>query len=235
MKILENNKTVLVKGNVIGFEESTLEPLKYLVQFPDLTTASLSVNMIEDEPQVGHAEEAPRYVRNVIARLRELPLHDRGVWLKAIMAEFEKDFSHAKWREGYEQGKFEGALEADKKRVVVPKCVSEWIKYCKCRKFSLAHALYCSNKAKDKRVYHWVVDSLDNQELFARAWLDGYEVEREKRYTVKIKATKQYLCNDEIGPHFSPSLRSYFPKSKLEELGFGWVFDCEGVEVEVEE
>ena len=49
MEILENNKTVLVKGNVIGFERSTLEPSKYLVQFPDLTTASLSVDMIEDE------------------------------------------------------------------------------------------------------------------------------------------------------------------------------------------
>lgn len=51
MEILENNKTVLVKGNVIGFEKSTLEPSKYLVQFPDLTTASLSVDMIEDELQ----------------------------------------------------------------------------------------------------------------------------------------------------------------------------------------
>lgn len=51
MEILENNKTVLVKGNVIGFEKSTLEPPKYLVQFPDLTTASLSVDMIEDELQ----------------------------------------------------------------------------------------------------------------------------------------------------------------------------------------
>ena len=78
MEVLENNKTVLVKGNVIGFEESTLEPLKYLVQFPDLTTASLSVDMIEDEPQAGHADEAPRYVKNILARLRELPLHDKG-------------------------------------------------------------------------------------------------------------------------------------------------------------
>lgn len=62
-----------------------------------------------DEPETGHADEAPRYVKNILARLRELPLHDREVWLKAIMGEFEQDFSHAKWREGYEQGKFEGA------------------------------------------------------------------------------------------------------------------------------
>lgn len=62
-----------------------------------------------DEPGTGHADEAPRYVKNILARLRELPVHDREVWLKAIMGEFEQDFSHAKWREGYEQGKLEGA------------------------------------------------------------------------------------------------------------------------------
>lgn len=65
-----------------------------------------------DEPETGHADEAPRYVKNILARLRELPLHDREVWLKAIMGEFEKDFSHAKWREGHE-------VEKDKKYKVV--------------------------------------------------------------------------------------------------------------------
>ena len=90
-----------------------------------------------DEPETGHADEAPRYVKNILARLRELPVHDREVWLKAIMGEFEQDFSHAKWREGYEQGKFEGAWvgnqlkDADKIRrelnqVKVPQFVADW-------------------------------------------------------------------------------------------------------------
>ena len=61
-----------------------------------------------DELETGHADEAPRYLKNILARLRELADHDREVWLKAIMGEFKEDFSHAKWREGYEQGKFEG-------------------------------------------------------------------------------------------------------------------------------
>lgn len=72
------------------------------------------VNQI-DEPQAGQAEQAeqaPRYVKNILARLRELPLHDREVWLKAIMGEFEKGFSHAKWREGHE-------VEKEKKYKVV--------------------------------------------------------------------------------------------------------------------
>ena len=73
------------------------------------------IELIEqlDEPEAGHADEAPRYVKNILARLRELPLHDREVWLKAIMGEFEQDFSHAKWREGYEQGKLEGMVERE--------------------------------------------------------------------------------------------------------------------------
>ena len=52
-----------------------------------------------DESTPGCADEAPRYVKNILARLRELPLHDREVWLKVIMSEFERDFSRAIWRE----------------------------------------------------------------------------------------------------------------------------------------
>lgn len=63
-----------------------------------------------DEPETGHADEAPRYVKNILARLRELPLHNREVWLKAIMGEFEQDFSHAKWREGEKEKKYKVVL-----------------------------------------------------------------------------------------------------------------------------
>ena len=70
-------------------------------------------------------DEKPLYLRNVLARLRELPEHDREVWLKGIMDEFELDFSHAKWREGYEQGKFDGAVEAKKSnKVVIPNFIA---------------------------------------------------------------------------------------------------------------
>lgn len=72
----------------------------------------------------------------------------------------------------------------------------------------------------------------ENGNIFAQAWAFGYEVEKEPRYTVRIKATNQYLCNDGIGPHFSPGFRTDFRKRDVEELGLGWVFDCPGVEVE---
>ena len=77
-------------------------------------------------------------------------------------------------------------------------------------------------------VKKWVEE---NGNIFAQAWAFGYEVEKEPRYTVRIKATNQYLCNDGIGPHFSPGFRTDFRKRDVEELGLGWVFDCPGVEV----
>lgn len=72
-------------------------------------------------------------------------------------------------------------------------------------------------------------------ELFARAWLDGYTVEEEKLYEVKITASDQYLVNatDENFLGFLQSrLRTKFTKKELEKLNFGWVFDCPGIEIE---
>ena len=61
----------------------------------------------------------------------------------------------------------------------------------------------------------------------------GYEVEEEKRYFVKIKATKHCFARDGNGRiFFSLAYKGCFTKKELEEANFGWVFDCEGVEVE---
>lgn len=135
-----------------------------------------------DEPEIGHADEAPRYVKNILARLRE---HDREVWLKAIMSEFEQDFSHAKWREGYEQGKIEGMVEREK--VIVPQCVADWIE--EARKACKDVVDFFEFNFTNDEVGKWFMQELPF-DLAARAWLDGYEVEEEKRYTVVTKATK---------------------------------------------
>lgn len=196
-----------------------------------------------DEPSSGHAEEAPRYVKNILARLRELPLHDREVWLKAIMGEFERDFSHAKWREGYEQGKFEGMIESEK--VKIPHFVADWIEACK---ENLAIGLYIAMNPdfmkqwnKSDKLISWV-RKINNQNLFARAWLDGYEVEKEKRYKVvmpnvsssggvltRIKHDDSWIWIDTLGTIVEGRTHT---RKELEEANFGWVFDCPGIEIE---
>lgn len=208
-----------------------------------LTT--LELIKLLDESTSGHAEEAPRYVKNVLARLRELPAHDREVWLKAIMSEFEQDFSRAKWREGYEKGKFEGTFERE--IVTIPQFVADWIEKCKTFKsfavslsFALQPNVWEANRLSDECV-EWLMDA-ENQDLFARAWLDGYEVEKdekEKRYLVKIKATgqclgKYYINNEILSPSFIYTGRNAdgFTREELEQSGFSWVFDCPGIEIE---
>ena len=140
-----------------------------------------------DEPEMGHADEAPRYVKNILARLRELPLHDREVWLKAIMGEFEQDFSRAKWREGYEQGKVEGVVEREK--VTIPQFVADWLEQSDWREETLGEQSVfdvldnLKNDSKNgyyENVNRWIDG---NGDLFARAWLDGYEIQ-ETRYVV---------------------------------------------------
>lgn len=214
-----------------------------------------------DEPGTGHADEAPRYVKNILARLRELPVHDREVWLKAIMGEFEQDFSHAKWREGYEQGKLEGAWvgnqlkDADKIRselnkVQVPQFVAEIIEYYKGQNATLYDAL--REKNFNKQYSEWLMNEQDAYDKVARAWLDGYEVEEEKKYKITLLNRNDgdlYLVNqnanlgDKYG-HFSPvvllftkctnfSEKCYkLTKKEVVSHDFGWVFDCEGIKIE---
>lgn len=184
-----------------------------------------------DEPETGHADEAPRYLKNILARLRELPVHNREVWLKVIMSEFKQDFSHAKWREGYEQGKLEGMVEREK--VKVKQFVADWIEHCR----GLGYSLYQSMELvhENAEIKKWFI-FVDNQDLFARAWLDGYEVEEEKRYLVSLK-NGQPLVKSQSGNtlYFNQNITAgnyKFTRKELEEANFGWVFDCPGIEIE---
>ena len=212
-----------------------------------------------DEPETGHADEAPRYVKNILARLRELPLHNREVWLKAIMGEFEQDFSHVKWREGYEQGKLEGAWvgnqlrDADKIRQelnkpVVQQFIADW--YEENKDDFEGNSYRCTynipstfDGAKLNEFEMWFLNASTKPfQTLVNMHQFGYEVEEEKRYLVKLKGV---VCNSMVLKHNInedtwymsnktnyTDLKSYHTKKELEEANFGWVFDCEGIEIE---
>ena len=207
-----------------------------------------------DEPQAGHAEEAPRYVRNIIARLRELPLHDIEVWLKAIMAEFEQDFSHAKWREGYEQGKFEEEWvgqqlkDADKIRrelnkPVVQQFVADWYeKHKNDFETSLFQCIYEIFKKRNDNelteIEDWLIsEHTEPFQTLVNMHQFGYEVEREKRYEVILCNGQSLKAVYRQGSDYLDFEMVYgtpenFTKKQLEDAGFGWVFDCSGIEIE---
>lgn len=75
-------------------------------------------------------------------------------------------------------------------KVVVPKEVAEWIVECKSKYYSLRHAMEYANLPD--RVNKWLLTTFPygypfkNQDTFARAWLEGYEVEEEQLYTVRV-------------------------------------------------
>lgn len=140
-----------------------------------------------------------------------------------------------------DEGSFiENAIILHREKPVIPQFVAEWLEYCKNTHVDLNHALtignvYFYNYANQKDFSRLVnfLETENNQNLFARAWLDGYEVEKERRYFVKIRATKHCFAKDGNGKiFFSLAYKGCFTKKELEDADFGWVFDCEGIEVQ---
>jgi len=139
-------------------------------------------------------------------------------------------------------------IENDKK-VKIPKFVADWIKYSKNTFLSPVRALmvygddfYNYANQEDHSKIITFLESEINQEIFIRAWLDGYEIEQEKRYLVEMKGIAGYgrFLNKALssGEYFFASkneINGYETEhthKELEEAGFGWVFDCPGVEIE---
>lgn len=70
----------------------------------------------------------------------------------------------------------------------------------------------------------------------------GYEVEEEPKYTVRVKGVNEeceYLFFGELSNTWKfrslgsfGELKKHHTRKELEDAGFGWVFDCPGVEVE---
>ena len=183
-----------------------------------------------DEPQ-------PIKFKNVIARIKQLDIGTRKVWLDEFLNELGSDYGTLKYKAGYEQGKFDGAVEREK--VQVPQFVADWIDNMKCQGETLYYGL---DHTPPEEVDLWFCeDEVNRQNTFARAWLDGYEVEKEKRYMVNMKGIDitSYLNHDIIKKvwffsveHNGFTVLTHHTRKELEDAGFGWVFDCEGIEIE---
>ena len=123
-------------------------------------------------------------------------------------------------------------------KIKIPQFVADWITHSKNIGRSLFGAMSIFEENTEiKKWMQWA----DNQETFARAWLDGYKVEKEKRYRISMPKTRNYMNNAQFlcekdGKIFWCGewypFRTKFTRKELEEAGFGWVFSCEGIEIE---
>lgn len=172
-------------------------------------------------------------LKDVIERIEKFDLGTKAVWINEILNKLGSEYGFHKYCAGYKQGKFDGTMKREK--VTVPQFVGDFIAEQK----KLGHTLsYSIDSCMSDRVAEWY---WDNSELFARAWLDGYEVEEEKRYLVKVKGVSgeaRYLNHEVDGDWYinnkqeTHHFKVLHTREQLEDAGFCWVFNCPGIEIE---
>ena len=124
-------------------------------------------------------------------------------------------------------------------KVTIPQFVADHLKKSKEVGSDLQNAMNSSTIIEEVDLWLYTDNNMD---IFARAWLDGYEVEKEPKYIVKMKNIHSYsstLKRDDItGGYFfgneaqmCASLSTHTRK-ELEEEGFGEVFNSPLFEVE---
>lgn len=128
---------------------------------------------------------------------------------------------------------------------VVPQYVAEWYEEHKeYLDYNIWEFIKHWDMQPDDEFKGWMFDDNKNPIItLVNMHQFGYEVEKEKRYTVTIKAVlgqylgRYYLNDEELTPQFSRTQftgdgeRPAFTRKELEDTGFGLVFDCPGVEV----
>lgn len=120
-------------------------------------------------------------------------------------------------------------------KVKVPQCVHKYIQEAKEYKWDLQDLMKSIDDEDSEELQRWFYHEC-NQEILARAWLDGYEIEKEKRYEVILcngQSLKTVYRQGEDRLDFEKEYGDLesFTRKQLEEANFGWVFDCEGIEV----
>ena len=205
-----------------------------------------------DEPQ-------PIKLKDVIARIKQLDIGTRKVWLDEFLNELGSDYGTLKYKDGYEQGKVESEWigqqlkDADKIRQelnkpVVKQFVADWYERNKDdfegNLFRCAHNIPSTfDGAKLNEFERWFLNaSIKAFQILVNMHQFGYTVEKEKRYRVNVKnvRTRQGTLNRSKGsgafifsnPEENNLYGTKFTRTELEKSGFGWVFDCPGIEVE---
>jgi hypothetical protein len=230
------------------------ELIKHFEDLPYVSVSQMGkkafIDMIEqlDEPQ-------PIKLKDVIARIKKLDLDSQEVWLNKILNELGSDCGSLKYRAGYEQGKFEGEYvgqqlkDADKVRQelnkpVVKQFVADWYEEHKDDfDYNLWEYLTDWEEQEPSEFKEWFNKSNKAFQTLVNMHQFGYEVEKEKRYYVRLKGV---VDNLRLLRHNSPTntwtigseeqcfnVSRAHTRKELEEAGFGWVFDCPGVEIEV--
>lgn len=129
-------------------------------------------------------------------------------------------------------------------KVTVPQFVADWYEECKDNlEYNLWSYIYNWGTKEKCDFKNWLdigrnnpIQTLINMHQF------GYTVDKEKRYYVRFKFIEDSYSYLTLIKHLNAwtltnikldkKFRSEHTKKQLEDAGFGWVFDCPGVEIE---
>lgn len=123
---------------------------------------------------------------------------------------------------------------------VVPQYVADWYEEHKNRlDYDLWEYLVDWDNKSPDRFKGWLNTDYEAIQTLVNMHQFGYEVEEETKYRIKMKAARyngfsQFLCEEDRGIFWGSVFdcrKTKFTRKELEANGFGWVFDCEGVEV----
>ena len=123
-------------------------------------------------------------------------------------------------------------------KVTIPQFIADKIEYARKYDYTIFDAMMMTKR--DDKFYDWVFAD-DNMETFTLAWQHGYEVEEENWYQISMPKARnhknhaQILCEKDGSIFWCGEwypFRTKFTRKQLEEANFGWVFDCEGIEIE---
>ncbi|MFH5499320.1 DUF1642 domain-containing protein [Listeria monocytogenes] len=119
----------------------------------------------------------------------------------------------------------------EQERIVVPQFVADWISHCKQERYDLSWSINYDDSDMPYDIFEWLNPTADNQELFARAWLDGYEVEKEPLYCVQlIEGASGYLNVRNDGIQFINSsgqtaeLKTRFTEKEIKAMDKGGAY-----------
>lgn len=126
------------------------------------------------------------------------------------------------------------------KKIEIPQEVAEYIDFKKTYDFHVYGAMRTIEDYEDKRVPNWFYEG--NIEKFCLAWILGYEVEKEKRYYIRLKNVDENYNYLNYIKHLNAwvlaeiktdkKFRTTHTRKELEEACFGEVFNSPLFEVE---
>ena len=200
-------------------------------------------------------DKKPIRLKDVIKHIQGFDDETKFKWTYDILQELGSDFASKIFHEAYQQGRFDEALETHHEPQKV-KVSEEEAKFLETFDFNcesdVTTALYHvsrvgwgyylkNNDGIELKDLSEGFRELENRKRLIKAILDGYEVEKEKRYRISMPKARNYknhaqiLCEKDgkifwCGEWYP--FRTKFTRKQLEDADFGWVFDCEGIEIE---